>query len=351
MSLAELVPVIWRWLYIYSKGATLLAIHSNILSRLRLLQWYAHNNHHNPFNMESECNSEINFRLGWPNPNLLPVNDLQIASQVAFSRTEASTRDSLLEYGPDDGYLPLRRKVASWLTAFYLPQEPVSVDRICITGGASANLSCILQTFTDPAVTEYIWMTSPAYFCACRVFDDAGFAGKLRSVPEDHEGIDIEFLASSLERFNHKDETHPRQATKTSRAWSKTYRHIIYTVPTFANPSGRIMSLPRREALVALARKHDALIISDDVYDMLQWYSTPSSHSVLPKTACQPRLVDIDAFLDGGPQDAFGNCVSNGSFSKILGPGVRTGWAEATPNFCWGLSQTYVLKISTCAAC
>lgn len=138
----------------------------------------------------------INLFRGWPNPALLPVSDLSRASTVALSTP--SIYEPGLQYGPDEGYHPLRQHVAEWLTSFYRPREPVTQDRICITGGASQNLACILQVFTDPAFTRNIWMVAPTYYLACRIFDDAGFAGRLRAVPEDEEGIDIKFLERGL---------------------------------------------------------------------------------------------------------------------------------------------------------
>ena len=106
------------------------------------------------------------------------------------------------------------------------------------------------------------------------------------------------------------------------------------------------MSLLRRQQLVKLARAHDALVITDDVYDQLQWPATPTTSEASIDTAVLPRVVDVDKTLDGGPErpqaDGFGNAVSNGSFSKIIGPGCRTGWAEGTEKFAWGLSQVYV---------
>lgn len=97
------------------------------------------------------------------------------------------------------------------------------------------------------------------------------------------------------------------------------------------------MSLACRMSLVRLARKYDALIISDDVYDFLQW---PTSTSQSLTTAILPRLVDIDRTMEPVPgEDGYGNAMSNGSFSKISGPGVRTGWAEGTPKLAYGLSQ------------
>jgi DNA-binding transcriptional MocR family regulator len=100
------------------------------------------------------------------------------------------------------------------------------------------------------------------------------------------------------------------------------------------------MSLDRRRTLVRLARECDALIITDDVYDMLQWPSSPHSDTTALTKAYVPRIVDVDRYLDGGPGDEYGNAVSNGSFSKIVAPGCRTGWAEGTEKLAYGLSQT-----------
>lgn len=133
-----------------------------------------------------------------------------------------------------------------------------------------------------------------------------------------------------------------KKTFKPPRPWRKIYKHVIYLTPTFANPSMKVVSLRRRKQLVRLARRYDALIVSDDVYDFLQWSSRPET--VLPNSekAFVPRVVDIDRYLDGGPIDEWGNTVSNGSFSKLIGPGVRTGWAEGTERFAYGLSQAYV---------
>lgn len=104
------------------------------------------------------------------------------------------------------------------------------------------------------------------------------------------------------------------------------------------------MSLRRRQELVRVAREYDALVITDDVYDFLQWPSSLSSETMSLEKAVLPRIVDIDRYLDGGAErdgaDGFGNAVSNGSFSKICGPGLRTGWCEASPKLSHGVSQT-----------
>lgn len=139
---------------------------------------------------------EIDLFRGWPNPALLPAADLQHAATTVLS-TPSIANPGLL-YGPDEGYGPLRTHIAQWLTTFYRPHDTITPQRICITGGASQNLACILQVFTDPVYTRHVWMVTPTYHLACRTMDDAGFAGRLSSVPEDEEGIDIASLESGL---------------------------------------------------------------------------------------------------------------------------------------------------------
>ena len=103
--------------------------------------------------------------------------------------------------GPDPGYQPLREEIADWLASFYgLKDGGGDADRICVTGGASQNLACILQVFSDPVYTRNVWMVSPTYFHASRIFEDGGFHGRLRAVPEDEEGLDVGFLAEALAR-------------------------------------------------------------------------------------------------------------------------------------------------------
>ena len=134
----------------------------------------------------------INFLLGWPATSLLPLSSFRAAANAALS--EPSIAEPALLYGPDGGYEPLKEALAVWLGSFYKPRAPISPQQLCITGGASQNLACILQVYTDPVYTRNIWMVSPTYYLACRIFEDSGFHGKLKSVPEDKGGIDINYL-------------------------------------------------------------------------------------------------------------------------------------------------------------
>jgi DNA-binding transcriptional MocR family regulator len=169
-------------------------------------------------------------------------------------------------YGPGLGYQPLRESIADWLSSFYLPKSgKISPNRLAITSGASQNLASILQVFSSPDFTR-IWMVEPTYFLACTIFEDAGFSGRMRGIPETEHGVDISFLRDALTKLERVE-----PSVKPASQYESLYRHILYLVPTFSNPGGKTYSVAVREELLALAREYDILIISDDVYDFLRW--------------------------------------------------------------------------------
>ncbi|KAL4917884.1 pyridoxal phosphate-dependent transferase [Aspergillus aurantiobrunneus] len=278
----------------------------------------------------------IDLFCGWPNPSLLPTSAL--SDGFAAVMGSPSIRTPALLYGPDEGYEPLRQHIAQWLTSYYRPVNPVTASRICITGGASQNIACILQVFSDPSYTRNVWLVAPTYHLVCRIYDDAGFAGRLRAIPQEERGLDLDYLRRQMVAAEQRAGDGP--PFKPPRPWGRLYKHIIYATPTFSNPSTATMSQSDREELVRLAREFDALVITDDVYDFLQWPSDPKKPLNQHATALLPRLVDVDRYLDGGPKDDWGNVVSNGSFSKLIGPGIRIGWAEGTEKLAHGISQT-----------
>jgi DNA-binding transcriptional MocR family regulator len=150
--------------------------------------------------MTAASKRAVDFLTGWPSPALLPPKLLAASSaKVLLDKPPVTTE--ILQYGADEGYLPLRKTIAQWLTKFYPPEAAsISHKRITISGGASQNLACILQTFTDPLYTRNIWIIAPAYYLSFRIFTDSGFDGKLRSVPEDSEGVDIDFLRKAIQQ-------------------------------------------------------------------------------------------------------------------------------------------------------
>jgi DNA-binding transcriptional MocR family regulator len=128
-------------------------------------------------------------------------------------------------YGKDEGDERLRVAIAKWFSHFYAPPNPIDVDRLSITGGASQSLACILQTFTDPAYTRNIWIVVPAYMLAFRIFDDSGFSRKLRAVPEDEEGLDVEFLRTAIEKSEQEAKLNGNNAPVNH---TNSYHTILY---------------------------------------------------------------------------------------------------------------------------
>ncbi|OQD82817.1 hypothetical protein PENANT_c019G03581 [Penicillium antarcticum] len=279
--------------------------------------------------------SQIDLFQGWPATAMLPTQRLKQAANDVLSNKNIFSDG--LAYGPDEGYYPFRENIAKWLSESYNLLHAINAERICITGGASQNLACMLQVFTDPAQTQRIWLVEPCYHLVFGVFEDAGFSGRMVGISEDEGGMDVTALELALSQFESgEDANQSHQAAKPPKPYRKIYRHVIYCIPSFSNPSGMTMPCARREALVRLARRYDALVVCDDVYDFLHWGILHTSDAVAKPLS---RIVDVDRELDGGPQDQFGNAVSNGSFSKLIGPGCRVGWAEGTKCFIHGLSQ------------
>lgn len=270
----------------------------------------------------------INLQGGWPTPNLHPSKAMGAAVSAVFRQKDI---DMQLRYGPECGSGSFRENIGKWLTEMYAPAVgAVPAERIIITNGASNGLATVLQKFADPKYTRAVWMVEPTYFLACPIFRDAGLAGKIHGVPEGDDGVDLDFLRNALQEADDKSDPLLTPSKTPEGGYGKVYRHTIYMIPTFSNPSGKTMTLDTPRELIRLARLHDALVVSDDVYDMLRW-PTAEDASLDSAFPCPPRLVDVDREMEGA--SAFGNSVSNGSFSKIVAPGVRVGWLEATPAF------------------
>ncbi|KAI8957278.1 PLP-dependent transferase [Daldinia sp. FL1419] len=290
----------------------------------------------------------IDLLIGRPTPRLQAADKLAVASQTVLSQPKKS--DLALTYGPDHGEDDIREHVGAWLSRKYRPKPGnITKDRIIVTNGASGALAGILHKFVDPSYTRRIFMVEPTYFLAVQTFLDAGFGQKMRGVPEDDEGIDLECLRDRLREDDEAGDDSDTDASITkcaAQGYGKLFKYVLYVVPTLSNPSGKTMSMHHRVALVELARQYDILLIADDVYDFLAWPSDEEvSHEGLE---LPPRLVDIDRQMPGSSE--WGNTVSNGSFSKLAAPGLRVGWCEAMPNFIHGLSTVGATMSGGCQA-
>lgn len=95
----------------------------------------------------------INLLRGWPSPHVLPSEPLKVAANKVLSDPDVFV--PALQYGADSGYQPLREELSKFLGTYYDAQP--DAERICITGGASQSVACILQSFTEPVYTKAVW--------------------------------------------------------------------------------------------------------------------------------------------------------------------------------------------------
>lgn len=91
---------------------------------------------------------------------------------------------------------------ASAAAAAAAASSGIDASRICVTNGASAALSSVVLKFADPSYTRRVFMIEPTYFLACPIFEDGGFRGRLRGIPEGkgEDCVDLEFLLDELSK-------------------------------------------------------------------------------------------------------------------------------------------------------
>jgi DNA-binding transcriptional MocR family regulator len=235
----------------------------------------------------------IDFGNGQPSLSLLPMAALRIATEDFLARGDAS----LLQYGENQGDAAFRAALAAFLTRRYA--WPVPAEQLMVTAGASQALDLACTCFTKPGDT--IFVEEPTYFLALEVFRDHGLT--VVGIPIDGEGIRTDALEDALQRH--------RPA-------------LLYTIPSFQNPTGTTMSASRREALIAISRAHDLLIVADEVYHLLDFGAAP------------PR--PLASYADSA-------CVlSVGSFSKICAPGLRLGWIHSAPELLGTLMRSGLVQ-------
>jgi 2-aminoadipate transaminase len=234
----------------------------------------------------------IDLGMGNPDFNLLPVELLRHASERAFAK---GMRESL-QYGVEQGNAYFRDTLADFLSQSF--GDEVLGSSLLVSNGASSGLDLLTSLVTRPGDT--VLVEAPTYFLALRIFADHGL--RILSVPMDNEGLDITALEKILKTEQPK---------------------LLYTIPTFQNPSGRTLSLKRREKLVELAEKHNFLIVADEVYHLLPLNQT----SEVSKTSEVLPPKPFALFSDDSE-----NVASINSFSKILAPGLRLGWIQAHTN-------------------
>ena len=231
----------------------------------------------------------ISFAGGYPDRSLFPTQQLNQAFKHSFNSGDTE----LLQYASTQGYLPLREKIAARLRATGIPTR---ADNIMMTQGAQQGLDLVARLMLDPG--DGLVVEAPTYLGALAAFN--AYQPTYYEIPMQDDGMDINALQRVL--MSHKVK-------------------FIYTVPDFQNPTGVVMSVAKRKALIRLANQYDVMILEDNPYRDLRYDGKP--------------LPTIKSF------DTQGRVVYLGSFSKILSPSLRMGWLVAAPDL---LQELLALK-------
>jgi DNA-binding transcriptional MocR family regulator len=227
---------------------------------------------------------------------MLPLEGLPLVTLTRLLAEAAQEQPgTLAEYLPAEGYPPLRHELARVLAGWGLLVRPAEV---LVLSGSQQGIDLLARLFLHPG--DYVAMEAHSYPGAHAAFRTAG--ARLLPVPVDGDGMQIDGLASLLSRYPVR---------------------LIYTVPTYQNPTGTTLPLARRLALLDVASRHGVPIIEDSPFEQLYFGQPPP-----------PPLKALDR------ED---RVLYVSSASKILGTGLRLGWLAAPPAI---IEQVATLKRS-----
>jgi 2-aminoadipate transaminase len=225
----------------------------------------------------SERKEIISLAAGTPAPELLPAEMLS----TIFADGLLHSRQSALGYCPVEGLHSLRRGIAASMR-----KRGVAVDtqHILILSGSTQGIGLIGRFLLNPG--DEVVVEVPTYLGAIQSFRALG--ARVIGVPTDNDGIRVDLLESILARHR------PR---------------LIYTLPTFQNPTGIVMSPERRRRLLLLARRYQTPILEDDTYGEIYF----EGKQFQPLKSLDPN----------------GQVLYLSTYSKILAPGLRVAWLAA----------------------
>ena len=210
----------------------------------------------------------ISLARGVPAPECLPVEEMAECARAAIARDGKT----ILSYGPGGGYGPLR----GWLAE----RHGVDPARVVLTNGGLQGFVLLAQLL---ARGKRVLVERPTYDRPLKILRELG--ATIDTVEMDDEGLEPAALEVAL-----------GNGVKPA---------LLYTIPTFQNPSGRTLSAERRRRVAELAAEHDLLVLEDDPYGLIRF-----------EGEAPPSLFELSG----------GRTAYTSSFSKTVGPGVRVGW-------------------------
>jgi 2-aminoadipate transaminase len=226
----------------------------------------------------------ITFAGGMPGNDLFPVADID----KIYNSLSEQKKQIAFQYGPTPGYAPLLESLNEFLRKKGLP---VDENKLMITTGSLQAINILAKVFIDPGdeiITEY-----PCFIGAISAFQS--YSANIKGIEIDEEGINIEKLKAVLNK-----PVKPK---------------FLYITPYFHNPAGIVYSEKRKQELIETLSGTNVPLIEDDAYGDL-YFHNEDSNRVKSIKAINPKDIAV--------------CYT-GSFSKILGPGLRLGWMLVPP--------------------
>lgn len=225
----------------------------------------------------------ISFAGGFPDSAMFDVEGIRAASNAALAEEPGAA----LQYGATEGYNPLREQLAAFMAS--KGAKDVAADNLIVTTGSQQALDLLGKTLISPG--DKVIVEGPTFLATIQCFRLYG--AELISAPIDGNGVKTDELEKLIAEHKPK---------------------FVYLIPTFGNPSGAMLSLERRKAVLEMAVKHNTLIVEDDPYGDLYFGDAPP-----------PSLLNLSATVPGS-RELLVHC---GSLSKVLSPGLRVGWMIA----------------------
>jgi 2-aminoadipate transaminase len=224
----------------------------------------------------------ISLAGGFPDTSTFPAEDFS----ALMARVGADSAAAALQYGPTEGLDAVKACIVEVMAAEGMEVEH---DDLLVTTGGQQVIDLVCRALIDPG--DVILAEGPTYPGAVPVFHS--YQADVVQIEMDQDGMRVDVLEAELARLDREGRT-PK---------------FIYTVPSFQNPAGVTLSLERRRALVRIAQQRELLILEDNPYGLLRYEgeALPTLH-----------------VLAGGEF-----VIYLGTFSKILSPGLRLGWAAA----------------------
>jgi len=242
----------------------------------------------------------ISFAGGLPAPDVFPRDEIEGATLRVLREQGAVA----LQYGPTEGYLPLRELLVRHMDRYGIRVRP---ENVLVTCGAQQGLDLVGRLLLNPG--DAVVTEAPTYMGAIQAF--GACQARFITVPGDDDGMRVDLLEEAL-----------RAAPK-----------FVYLLPNFQNPSGTTLSAERRQRVIELASHYGTPVVEDDPYGQLRY---EGRHL--------PALVKLDADYHGcahGERALRGGVVYLGTLSKLLAPGLRVGWVVAPDNV---ISRLVLLK-------